>query len=120
MNKKYFSGSVTVCGAAGKFVGSTEWEDYDERFSRDGGSYYQPTQAKAARPDRKGEKTMFTYRIDNDSRKGELQTVRTRKQLDRAYSAWYTWTDDVRGQAFCSSFFSAWDKEGNCVIADFA
>lgn len=63
---------------------------------------------------------MFTYRIDNDSRKGEIQTVRTRKQLDRAYSAWYTWTDDVKGQAFCSSFFSAWDKEGNCVIADFA
>lgn len=43
MNKKFFSGSVTVCGAAVKFVCSTEWEDYDERFSRDGGSYYQPT-----------------------------------------------------------------------------
>lgn len=43
MNKNFFSGSVMVCGAAVKFVGSTEWEDYDERFSRDGGSYYQPT-----------------------------------------------------------------------------
>lgn len=43
MNKKFFSGSVTVCGALVKFVGSTEWEDYDERLSNNGGSYYQPT-----------------------------------------------------------------------------
>ena len=63
---------------------------------------------------------MFTYRIDNDLRKGETQAVRTLKQLDSAYSAWYTWTDDVKGQAFCSSVFSAWDKDGNCVIADIA
>ena len=41
--KKFFSGSVTVCGTQVKFVGATEWEDYDERFSNNGGSYYQPT-----------------------------------------------------------------------------
>jgi hypothetical protein len=65
-------------------------------------------------------KEMFTYRIDIDSRKGEIQTVKTRKQLDGAYCAWYTWTDDVKGQSFRSSFFSAWDKDGKCIIADFA
>lgn len=43
MNKKSFSGSVTVCGELVKFAGATEWEDYDERFSHNGGSYYQPT-----------------------------------------------------------------------------
>lgn len=42
MNRKTISGSVFVRGARVDFSGSSVWEDYDERYSHDGGSYYQP------------------------------------------------------------------------------
>lgn len=63
---------------------------------------------------------MYTYRIDLDSSKGEVKAVRTRKQLSSAYSAWYDWTADTKGQSFSFSYFTAWDKDGNVAIADIA
>ena len=63
---------------------------------------------------------MYKYRIDLDSQKGTVQTVKTRKQLDRAYAAWYDWTNDAKGQSFCFSYFTAWDKAGEVAIADIA
>lgn len=63
---------------------------------------------------------MYTYRIDNDNQTGELQTVRTQKEVYQAYAGWKYWTQDSKGQFFCASFFSAWDRKGECIIADFA
>lgn len=63
MNKKIFSGSVTVCGSLVKFAGETEWDDYDERFSHDGGSYYQPSHVVSWSENG----CQYTLRIDNSS-----------------------------------------------------
>lgn len=63
---------------------------------------------------------MYTYRIDLDCNNGEVQTARTRKQLSASYAAWYFWTMDAKGQSFCFSRFTAWDKDGNVEIADIA
>lgn len=43
MNKKIFSSYVFVGDTFIHFLCTTEWEDYDESKSHNGGSYYQPT-----------------------------------------------------------------------------
>lgn len=43
MRKNAFTDCVFVCGLRIDFVGVTEFEDYDENKSNNGGSYYQPT-----------------------------------------------------------------------------
>lgn len=43
MNRTEFADCVFACGVRIDFAGVTEFEDFDESKSHDGGSYYQPT-----------------------------------------------------------------------------
>ena len=63
---------------------------------------------------------MYKYRIDLDSQNGEVKTVSTKKQLNQAYAGWYAWADDVKGQSFSFSYFTAWNKKGEVIIIDIA